>query len=70
MPGQPTQSKLAAFEHIPIVDIASAHKPAKRAELAARVVSVAEEVGFMYIVGHGIGDDILDGVFDMSRQFF
>ena len=24
----------------------------------------------MHIVGHCIGDDILDGVFDMSRQFF
>jgi len=70
MPGQPTQSKLAAFEHIPVVDIGSAHDPAKRADLARQVVTVAEEVGFMYIVGHGIGDDILDGVFDMSRQFF
>ena len=57
MPGQPTQSKLAAFEHIPVVDISSAHDPAKRADLARRVVTVAEEVGFMYIVGHGIGVD-------------
>jgi isopenicillin N synthase-like dioxygenase len=70
MPGQPTESRLAAFEHIPIVDIACARDPARRADLATEVVSVAEEVGFMYIVGHGIGDDILDGVFDMSRRFF
>ena len=70
MPGQPTQSKLAAFEQIPIGDISGAHDPAGRADLARQVVTVAEEVGFMYIVGHGIGDDTLDAVFDMSRQFF
>jgi isopenicillin N synthase-like dioxygenase len=70
MPGHPTASRLAAFSHIPIVDISAARDPARRADLATQVVSVAEEVGFMYIVGHGIGDDILDGVFDMSRRFF
>ncbi len=70
MLGQPTQSHLAAFDQVPIVDISGASDPAKRAALAKHVVEVAEQVGFMYIVGHGIGDDILDGVFDMSRQFF
>ncbi|WP_441279459.1 isopenicillin N synthase family dioxygenase [Tardiphaga sp. 172_B4_N1_3] len=70
MLGQPIQSNLAAFDEIPIVDISGANDPSKRAALAREVVAVAEQVGFMYIVGHGIGDDILDGVFDMSRQFF
>jgi len=68
--GQPSQANLGAFDEIPIVDISGAKDPARRSALVQRVVAVAEQVGFMYIVGHGIGDDILDGVFDKSRAFF
>lgn len=70
MLGQPTQTQLSAFDEIPVIDISGAADPARRAALVKQVVSIAEQIGFMYIVGHGIGDDILDGVFDMSRQFF
>ncbi len=70
MLGQPTQTKLAAFNEVPIVDISGANDPQKRPALVKEVISVAEQVGFMYVVGHGIGDDIMDGIFDMSRNFF
>lgn len=70
MLGQPTQTKLAAFNEVPIVDISGAGDPQQRPALVKQVISVAEEVGFMYVVGHGIGNDILDGIFDMSRSFF
>ncbi len=70
MLGQPTQTKLAAFDEIPIIDIAGASDPAQRPQLVKRIVSVAEQIGFMYVVGHGIGDAILDGIFEKSRQFF
>jgi isopenicillin N synthase-like dioxygenase len=68
--GQPTQTQLASFEEIPVVDISGAGDPKRRPDLVKQVVSTAEQVGFMYVVGHGIGDDIMDGVFDKSREFF
>jgi len=70
MLGQPTQSKLAAFNEIPVIDIGAAADPKSRPALVSEVVSVAERIGFMYVVGHGIGDEILAGVFDKSRDFF
>ncbi|HWK46813.1 MAG TPA: 2-oxoglutarate and iron-dependent oxygenase domain-containing protein [Stellaceae bacterium] len=70
MLGQPMQARLAAFDEIPIVDISGAADPKRRADLVRDVVSVAERVGFMYVVGHGVGDDTFDRVFDMSRRFF
>ena len=70
MLGQPSQANLGAFDQIPVVDISGAGDPARRPALVQHVVAVAEQVGFMYIVGHRIEDDILEGVFDMSRAFF
>lgn len=70
MLGQPTQTKLAAFDEIPVIDISGAADPARRPALVKEIVSIAERIGFTYIVGHGIGDEILDGVFDKSREFF
>jgi isopenicillin N synthase-like dioxygenase len=70
MLGQPAQTKLAAFEEIPVIDVSGAAVPERRAALVSEIVAVAEQVGFTYIVGHGIGDEILDGVFDKSREFF
>jgi isopenicillin N synthase-like dioxygenase len=64
------QTNLSAFSEIPVIDLSHANDPAERADLARQVVSTAEQIGFMYVVGHGISRDILDGVFSMSEKFF
>lgn len=65
-----SQDKLTAFKEVPVVDISPAGDPVRRAALAAEMVRVAQQVGFMYIVGHGIEPKVVDGVFEMSKRFF
>ena len=67
---EPSQKYLSAFTEVPVIDVSGARDPAKRRELATQMVKVAQEVGFMYIVGHGIDQGLIDGVFDMSSRFF
>ena len=67
---EPSQENLSAFTEVPVIDISGAHDPARRGGLAKEMVKVAQEVGFMYIVGHGIDQKVIDGVFDMSSHFF
>jgi len=70
MLGQPIQTRLASFKEVPIIDISGAGDPARRRDLVRQITRACEEVGFMYIVGHGISERMLDDVFDMSRAFF
>lgn len=67
---EPFQDKLSAFTEVPIVDISGAHDPSRRPALAEEMVKVARDVGFMYIVGHGIDQKLIDDVFGMSKKFF
>ncbi len=67
---EPPQDKLSAFTEVPVIDISGAHDPARRAALAKDMVKVAQEVGFMYVVGHGIDQKLVDDVFGMSKTFF
>lgn len=67
---EPPQKYLSAFTQVPVIDVSGAGDPAKRTALAQEMVKVAQEVGFMYIVGHGIDQKLIDGVFDMSSRFF
>ncbi|MCR0984921.1 isopenicillin N synthase family dioxygenase [Roseomonas populi] len=63
-------SRLAAFDAVPVIDIASAEDPAQRPALARRMTRAAEEVGFIYITGHANSPQQLDAVFDQGRAFF
>lgn len=62
--------RLASFSEIPRIDIAASGDAALRPRLAAALVGAAEEVGFMYVTGHGIDPDLLDAVFEQARAFF
>jgi isopenicillin N synthase-like dioxygenase len=58
---------------LPSVDIAAfladPHSPEGQA-FAAHLTTACHEVGFVYVVGHGIGSGVEDDVFDVARKFF
>ena len=65
-------SKPVAFDHIPIVDISgllSDDEAAKR-RVAAEMAKAASEVGFLYVTGHGIPDDMIDRLCAQAAAFF
>ena len=56
---------------IPIVDLGPAFRgePDGRERVAAEVRRACEHVGFFYIAGHGVPQDVIDGAFAASREF-
>ncbi|KAJ3110996.1 hypothetical protein HDU96_006096 [Phlyctochytrium bullatum] len=57
---------------IPVVDFSRFLRGnAKDKERAAKdVVDAFKNIGFVYISGHGIPDEVLNGVYDKSKRFF
>jgi isopenicillin N synthase-like dioxygenase len=60
------------FEAVPIIDIAPYldGDEAARVAVARQVARAAEEVGFLYVAGHGVAPGIIEGAFAQSRHFF
>lgn len=58
-------------EEIPTLDLAAylANEPGAREETARRLGEITETVGFFYLKGHGITQDLVDRVFAQSRRF-
>jgi isopenicillin N synthase-like dioxygenase len=56
---------------LPILDISQLDGGAESASrFRDRLREVTHEVGFFYLVGHGIDQDLIDRVLDVSRRFF
>ena len=56
---------------LPILDISALDAGEDAAEQFRRKLrEVTHEVGFFYLVGHGIEQDLIDEVVDVSRRFF
>ncbi len=62
----------APFETIPVIDIAPYldGDGAARAAVAGKVARAAEEVGFLYVAGHGVAPAVIESAFAQSRRFF
>lgn len=57
--------------HIPQLDLREFDTgPARRAQFLERLRSAAHEVGFFYVVGHGVEPALLRDVLDNARRFF
>ena len=58
-------------EEIPTLDIAPylAGQPGGREAAAAKLREVSRTVGFFYLKGHGIPQELIDRVFEQSRRF-
>lgn len=60
-----------ALDALPILDISELDKgDASAAAFRENLRQVTHDVGFFYLVGHGIPQDLIDEVLDVSRRFF
>jgi len=71
---QIVQSEQAADDELglPVFDLAVwrlAKGEAKRAH-AHRFIKLCQRHGFLYIIGHGVPDVLISGLFEMSKRFF
>jgi len=56
---------------LPLIDISRFRAPgADRAEFLAELRHAAHDVGFFYVVGHGVPEELMTGIFDVARRFF
>lgn len=56
---------------LPLIDLEAAHRgSAERAELLTRLRRAAHDLGFFYVVGHGIPREVQDHLFTAARTFF
>lgn len=61
-----------SFDVVPVVDITglASADPAQRRAVAGRLGQAARDVGFLYVRGHGLPDDLYEGVLAAARGFF
>lgn len=59
------------FEEVPLVDVSKifSENYEDRLQAAREVADVCKTVGFMYIKNHGISQDLIDEVFELSRRY-
>ncbi len=60
-------------ERLPIIDMAALSEPgddAGRARVAGEIARACRAHGFFYLVGHGIGPEVIDALETESRRFF
>ncbi len=57
---------------VPVIDIAAARTgdPEARRAAASEIGVACEKVGFFMVTGHGVPQDLIDGIDQVSREFF
>lgn len=72
MSSDPENVKGIAFESIPLIDIAGlfSDKLSDRKAVAAQMAKAASEVGFLYVSGHGIAEDLIERLKARAAEFF
>ena len=55
---------------LPVVDLAMADDPATAEEFRTALRRATHEVGFFYLVGHGVPEDLTRRIIEVSRAFF
>jgi isopenicillin N synthase-like dioxygenase len=65
-------SAATSFQAIPIVDLTKSFSSslADRQAVAAEIKEACTKVGFFYITGHGIPDDVCEGVMKQAHRLF
>jgi isopenicillin N synthase-like dioxygenase len=64
-------SELTDFQQIPIVDVSGLFgSPEQQEAVAAELGRASREVGFLYITGHGVAEDLFTDLFAMAERFF
>jgi isopenicillin N synthase-like dioxygenase len=60
------------FRSLPLVDVADLQSadPERRQRVARELDHAARHVGFLYVTGHGIAQDLLDALREQAERFF
>lgn len=66
------QARAVTLGDLPVIDFAPfrAGDPEGKREVAAAIGRACESVGFLYLQGHGIPQELIDAAFEADRQFF
>ena len=64
--------RIVSADAIPVIDISglAGNDAGPTRAVAAQMLAAALGSGFFYVAGHGIGQDLIDQVFAVSRRFF
>ncbi|MCW2755097.1 MAG: 2OG-Fe(II) oxygenase [Marmoricola sp.] len=64
-------SGLTDFQNIPVVDVSGLYgTPDEQADVAEQLRIVASEVGFLYVTGHGVPEELFTGLLAHAKNFF
>ena len=63
-------AKATSFDQIPVIDISGIERKDEFANIANQLVHTAKTVGFFYIKGHGISEQLINQAFAASKRFF
>ena len=67
---QTVEQAPADTQTLPLIDISRFRDPAQRDGLLADLRHAAHDIGFFYVVGHGVPQDVTDAVLEQARLFF
>lgn len=59
-----------SFSSIPVLDLSHARDPDTKASFLDSLRHALLEVGFLYIKGTGISDDLIEDVISQGKRFF
>lgn len=55
---------------LPLIDLSRFRDPGDREAFLSDLRRAAREVGFFYVVGHGVPPELAEGIFSAARRFF
>lgn len=67
---EPTKPPPASAEDIPVLDLTALRAGEDTTALAKQLREVCQGIGFFYVKGHGIPDELMAATFEASRRFF
>lgn len=65
-----SSARSASVGEVPVLDLSSRENGRSAEDLASELRSSCIDVGFAYIVNHGVAEKTIDRMFEVSRQFF
>jgi len=64
------ESRQLDFDEIPVIDISRLHNRDGAAEITCAIDRACEDIGFFYIVGHGLNQHLISHLVAASSEFF
>ncbi|WP_258341652.1 isopenicillin N synthase family dioxygenase [Saccharopolyspora gregorii] len=55
---------------LPLIDLSRFRDPREREALLAELRRAAHDVGFFHLTGHGVPDELMTGIFEVTHRFF